>query len=482
MFQSPAAPSSTQPGALFTPAVPEPVPVETIPLPVQGENACPPAGEEKPTYKYSWGGQYRILPNSSNFNFQPLFIDHDQEKQTFVSQRMRVWATVNANDHVEGYIQMQIGGILWGNNVDFPKSFVGPKFGRVPPDDDRVGILLRRGWVAYSDEDWGKVRVGFLDWHDSFSDTMASSDYEFNIGGIDWTKTFKDFHDLKITSGFFLLSDLALLTTREDRLGAHTALLYTLDVDQPLAEHTSVGASVYWIADQGDYSYSTFDPYRSSYDYWVGARGKTKLMDVLPLNAFALLNQGDRTNLSGQTVFKHTGAAGKFEMGPLELFWGKLSAQALYSSGSNHPGVGETSEFRTLAQTYRDNFGAQGYWSYLHLTTPNFPSDVNDLGVSLQNRGLGLCTVQAKYEYPIFHKLSGTTAAGYFASSCRNPQSNSRDMGTEIAQMLTYNFGAGLTLDGGVAYLFTGDFYKPTPFAPTPEHLYEIFARLQLVF
>mgnify|MGYP002136879853 CR=1 FL=1 len=43
------------------------------------------------------------------------------------------------SEHVEGYVQMQIGGFLWGQNFEFAKSFVGPRF---PPADDRVGILL----------------------------------------------------------------------------------------------------------------------------------------------------------------------------------------------------------------------------------------------------------------------------------------------------------------------------------------------------
>jgi hypothetical protein len=486
----PPAQLSTSPQfpASFSATQAAPPPVEMgLPPDAPPEAACPPADADKPVdksgYKYSWGGQYRILPNSSNFGFQPLTISNDQQNQTFVNQRMRVWATVNPNDNVEGYIQMQVGGINWGNaNVDFSKEFKGPNFAPNAPGTDTVGILLRRGWVAYKDEECGKFRVGFLDWHDSFGDTMASSDYDFNIGGIDWTKTFKEFNDLKMVAGFFLLSDLAFLTTEENRPGAHTALLYTYDVDQPIAHDSSIGASVYWLADQGDYSYSTFNPYRSSYDYWLGIRGKTKVMDVLPINAFAMVNHGDRTDLTGATIFKHTGYAGKFEMGPLDLVLGKLSTQALYSSGSSHPGVGDTSEFRTLAQSYRDNFGSQGYWSYMYLTSPNGPSDVNDLGVSLQNRGLGLFTLQTKFDFPICNKLTGTTAAGYLRSSDKNPVGNSSNMGTEVAQQFTYNFGGGLKLDTGVAFLFTGDFYRATPTSPTPENLFEIFARLQLEF
>jgi len=81
----------------------------------------------------------RIEPNSANFPFQPVVLFPHEHVESFVQQRMRLWATVNPTENVEGYIQVQIGGILWGQNVDFPKTFDGPKF---PPNEDRVGIML----------------------------------------------------------------------------------------------------------------------------------------------------------------------------------------------------------------------------------------------------------------------------------------------------------------------------------------------------
>jgi hypothetical protein len=48
--------------------------------------------------------------------------------------------------------------------------------------------------------------------------------------------------------------------------------------------------------------------------------------------------------------------------------------------------------------------------------------------------------------------------------------------------MFTYNFGGGLTLDIGAAVLFTGDFYRASPGAASPDNLYEGFTRLQLEF
>jgi hypothetical protein len=451
----------------------------TLNLAAPADSGAAPGEEPKPPVKWSWGGQYRIEPDSSNFDFHPLFIGDTQHTQSFVSQRMRVWAMVNPTDNIEGYLQMQIGGVLWGQNLDFQKTFNGPKF---PFAEDRVGIMLRRGWLAWQDEDCGKVRAGILDWHDSFGDTLASADYEFDIGGVDWTKVWKDLNNLKVVLATLYLSDLPLITTETVPLGTHTAWLFTADVDQPIGEKSSVGGSVYYLPDRGDYSYPTTFPYRSAYDVWLGVRGKTVVLNDVPLNAFAILNTGERKDQFGATVFRHTGWAGKFEAGPLPLGPGKLSAQTLYASGSSHPNEGSTGQFQTVAQSYHDGFGAQGYWSYLQLTTPNGPSDVQDLGISLQNRGLGLFTVQAKYEYPICGKLSGTSAVGWLRSQAKNPASGSADIGTELAQLFTYNFGHGLTLDLGAAVLFTGDFYREGPDGPSPNDLWEAFGRFQLEF
>ncbi|HVS35277.1 MAG TPA: hypothetical protein VMS17_06815 [Gemmataceae bacterium] len=479
-YDDPQPPAPANPPA--TPDQPPQPPGSSSPRPGLTEDVrtppVPTGAPAGPPFSLTWGGQYRMLPNASNFPFQPATIAGTQQDQWFVNQRMRLWASVNPNDHVEGYIQFQVGGFNWGDNTEFPKTFVG----FFSPPGDTLGIELRRGWVAYTDEDWGKARVGILDWHDRFGDTMASSDYEFDVAGVDWTVTVKDLNDLKLIFGAFQLSDLPLITTIASTPGSHTSDLFTVDGDLPIEEKSSIGASAYFLVDHGDYSYPTFAPYGESWDMWFGLRGKTDLGDALPLNGFVLLNTGERTDTGGVTVFRHTGWAGKAEAGPLPIGPGKFSAQALASTGSSHPGVGDDDEFRTLAQTYRDNFGSQGYWSYLYLTSPNGPADVNDLGVSLQNRGFGLMTVQAKYDTPLTCKLTSTEAAGWLSSTARNPTSNACYMGTELAQQFTYDFGGGLKLDTGFAYLFTGDFYRPTPTGPTPHNLYEIFARLQLEF
>jgi hypothetical protein len=90
--------------------------------------------------------------------------------------------------------------------------------------------------------------------------------------------------------------------------------------------------------------------------------------------------------------------------------------------------------------------------------------------------------LQGKLEFPITENLSGSVAAGWFRSDEDRPASGDKDMGTEVMAQATYDFGHGLKLDFGAAYLFTGDFYKSAPDGDDPDELYELFSRLQLEF
>jgi hypothetical protein len=480
-----ALPQATPVPANPTPAPPAgpPAPAPGIAAPAPGAPVdCSACTEEAPPpspfdwSKFKLGGQFRIEADGANFTYHSPVITDRQDDQFVVIQRYRLWLTYNPNDHVEGYIQMQIGGVAWGTNFDFNKNFPAD-FSPVP--GDRVGIELRRAWLAYKDDNWGKFRAGILDWHDYFHDTLASSDYDFNVGGVEWTNTIKDWNDFKYRLAILLLSDEAFIAN-DVSPGSHSAYLYAFDADQPFSKTTSVGASIYFLNDRDQYSYPTFTLYSSAWDLWFGVRGNTKLGEV-PISGLFLVNAGERKDFTPDN-FNHTGYAGLVEVGPIPFGKGKFSTQFVASSGGSTPGEGATTEFRTLAQTARDNFGSQGYWSYMHILTPNGPDDVNDLGVSLQDRGLGLFTIQAKYEYPLTCKLLSTTAAGWFRSQRANPTSGSSDIGTELSQMFTYNFGGGLTLDTGAAVLFTGNFYRSAPNGPTPDDLFEIFARLQLEF
>ena len=411
------------------------------------------------------GGQYRVMYNASNFGWHPATLDNNQTSQTFFNQRFRTWLTIRPNDHVEGYLQAEMGHIGWGSNFDFPKTYNGPRFpGSADPNGDRVGIELRYGYLGYKSDSVGKLRVGIQPWQDSFGQTLFSSDWDFSVGGISWIRTFPSFGCMDMKLGLFALEE------GNSQL-ADDAVLVSMDLDWVRRADQSVGFSAYYLADSGTYSYPTAAAYNSAWDVWTGLRATTSVCG-LPINAFALYNSGQRRELGGVPTFSHDGAALKFEISPLPIGPGAASFQALYSSTG----------FRTVAQSDRDNFGSQGYWSYLVITSPHGPSDVNDLGVGLQNRGLGLFTLQAKYDYPILNRLSGRLAVGWLRSDVRNPVSGATEMGTELANIFALDFGGGLMLEFGASVLFTGDFYKTAPGAARPDDLYEAFTRFQLEF
>jgi hypothetical protein len=416
------------------------------------------------------GGQYRLMFNASNFDFHPPFLTDEQPSQTFFNQRFRTWLTVTPNENVQGYLQVQMGHNLWGDHFEFVKANVAPFF----PADQRVGIALRRGYLTYQTDSLGRLRAGVQDWQDSFGQVLASSDWDFNVGGLSWKRLLPALGDADMLFGIFVLN-------QRDPARVDDAMLLTLDLDWEFSDSRRFGLACYYLPDSGDYSYPTVADYESAWDAWLGMRGSAALGPI-PLHAFAIYNPGERRDPDPLGVYRHHGYALKLEAGPIPVGPGRWSVQVLYSSGKRNPDDRRSTEFRTIAQSVRDNFGAQGYWSYLVITSPHGPSDVNDLGVSLQNRGLGLFTVQTKYEYPILPRLGGAIAVGWLRSAAVNPASGATDLGTELANMFTYDFGGGLKADFGASVLFTGNFYRPTPLSPRPDNLYEAFTRLQLEF
>ena len=440
------------------------------------------------------GGQYRVMFNASNFDFHPATLNDAQEDGTFFNQRFRTWLEIHTNELVSGYLQVEMGHILWGDAPEFPKTYPGP----FSPAGDRVGVELRRGYFTYGNQEIGMLRAGIQDWHDAFGESytlgtsgavddydsfgavLANSVWDFNVGGLSYMGPAPLLPGLNLNAGVFTLWE-------GEVRDADDAFLLAFDLDRPVADGSSIGFSVYYLTDDGAYSYPITLPgggafaYDSAWDLWIGLRANTVLARI-PVRGFAIYNTGQRKELGGLPTFEHNDAALKLEAGPLPFGIGKLSFQTLYSTGDGNPDETRRDGFRTIAQSARDNFGSQGYWSYLVLTSPHEPSDVNDLGVGLQNRGLGLFTVQGKYDYPIRGRLSGTIAAGWLRSDARNPVSGSSDMGTELANMFAFDFGGGLTLDFGVAVLFTGDFYKTAPVAPGPDDLWEAFTRAQFEF
>ena len=178
------------------------------------------------------GGQYRIMGNASNFQNHSTTLSTDQAFEGFANQRFRTWLTVSPNENVQAYIQVQMGSMLLGADNEFSKTFVAP----LSASNDQVGIMLRRAYLAYQTEALGRFRVGIQDFSDSFGDTLASADWDFNVGGVAWDKTFKQFNDLKLNLGGYFL-------TETGALNSSNAYLFAFDATQPITDKSSVGFS-----------------------------------------------------------------------------------------------------------------------------------------------------------------------------------------------------------------------------------------------
>lgn len=442
--------------------------------------------EEPSPYTVSFGGQYRIIADGANFDFHPRVVLDDQPSQSFVNQRFRTWLnfhdTATANHGV--YFQVEIGHIVWGDDVEFPKTYEA--------NGDEVGIELRRGYLWYKPSETSLLRVGILDWHDRFGErptfedpmwavdaydseqaVLANSVWDFNVGGIAF-----DFEP-----GELWHSSLgAAVLTRGDTLGGDgSALLFSGDVDREVGS-SLFGASAYYLHDRGGYSYGDFGGpaniggIERSWDLWMGARGHHTFGKVKP-SYFFIWNRGE----TEAPDWEHSGWAVKGDV-DYELGQTRLRFQTFYATGNDNSSRDRSGEFRTIAQSVRDDFGAQGYWSLLGLSSPRGPSDVNDLGVSLQNRGLGLFTLQGAFEQRVNDSISAYAALGWLSSAEENPQSESTDMGVELLGEAHWTLSNAMAVDFGAAYLWTGDFYRAEPGDTSPANLYEVYARFQLEF
>ncbi|MCE2540659.1 MAG: hypothetical protein J4G16_09775, partial [Acidobacteria bacterium] len=116
---------------------------------------------------------------------------------------------------------------------------------------------------------------------------------------------------------------------------------------------------VYYLRDEAGYSYGTFGgssatrsfrtPIRRSSDLWIGGRGHiehTRGSTAL----FLILNVGEVPEPS----WTHTGWAAKAAT-TVDAGRGAVHLRALYSTGDDGTDPARSGEFRTIAQSVRDN-------------------------------------------------------------------------------------------------------------------------------
>ena len=446
--------------------------------------ACAP-GWDIGQMRLSLGGQYRVMANGANVEFHARDVTDDQDPLSLANQRLRTWFNITDRERCRYgvYVQAEIGHVLAGEDFEFPKRF----------GDDEVGVELRRGYLWFKPTEDSLVRAGVLDWQDRFGERptfadplwavdrydssrspLANSVWDFNVSGLVFEATAGD-------AWHYSLGTMVLEHGDRNIGGDGGSLLFTGDVDREIGG-AMLGASVYYLRDQGGYSYGGFGGpssrvgiVRESRDLWVGARGHLETGPATTA-AFLIVNTGSIDELG----WTHTGWSAKLAsdapLGP-----GTLSVQTLYASGDDGSSPTRSGEFRTIAQSVRDDLGAQSYWSLLGLSSPRGPSDVNDLGIGLQNGGLGLVTVQAGWTQAITPAVTAYLAAGWLRSAEARPASGSTSIGTEILGELHWQMADVLALDVGASTLFAGDFFRTDP-SRAPGSLYELYARWQLEF
>lgn len=443
-------------------------------------------GLEVGDVRMSVGGQYRLMLNAANVTFHAPTVSDDQDHTSLANQRLRTW--VNLHDRKRCrygvYLQAEVGHLFLGDGLEFPKTFRSGA--------DQVGVELRRGFLWYKPTDRSLLRAGVVGWEDrfggrpTFSDPLwgidrydssqsplANSVWDFNVGGVVFEAS---------PGEHWRYSLAALVLQRGDQsvAGDGGTALYTLDVDRRLG--TALwGASAYYLNDQGGYSYGTFGGPRlaspdDSWDLWVGGRGHFRAARA-DHAVFVIVNRGEAD--AGR--WEHTGWAAKWAS-DVSFRAGTFKAQLLYATGDDGSQPGQSGEFRTIAQSVRDNRGAQSYWSLLGVSSPRGPSDVNDLGIGLQNGGYGLVTLQGGWEQPLAADISLYAAAGWLRSDTPRPATGSTNLGAELLAEIHWQMAELLALDAGGGWLFTGDFFRERRGGPGPSDLFELYARWQLEF
>ncbi|MFQ5599381.1 MAG: hypothetical protein ACE5G2_02375 [Candidatus Krumholzibacteriia bacterium] len=388
------------------------------------------------------GGQYRILYNSSNFGFHQEGFGQDERNRSFWNQRFRTWLDVQADERTSAYLQLEVGHLQWGDG-EFPKTY----------QSDRIGIETRRAFIVYQ---WNGARVeaGILGFSDGFGGILASADWDFSTGGVlaSWTRP-----SVRLRGGFLKL--------QEDDPRRADDNIYVLDGVFDLGGN-EMGVHVYLKDANVESEVRSF---------WAGAHVRRETVGI-EFNGFGILNRN--TLVSGDQVSTH--GALKIEAASEIVAGIDLAIQVLVSTGDSDSTATGLRGFQTVAQSLGDGLGAQSYWSYVGLMSPRGSSDVNDLGISIQNRGAGLTAIQGRIELPVSSWFGIYGAAG-FQRATDAPPPRGPVLGTELLAEGLFTLSQHLTLEVGASVGFLGDYYE-LPGRPEPDDLYEFFSRFQLEF
>jgi hypothetical protein len=417
------------------------------------------------------GIQYRVMHNASNIPGPGGTTVDRTETYDFFRQRLRLNLSVAPRDvPAGGFLQAEFRGGFGGSSPN--ASDARDEEPTRNPFNRLQARGIRYGYLYASPFEGPTALAGVLPMSDELGDTLFSADWDFNVGGV----------ALLGARGpaSYRLAYLRLI----EAVGATDADSIGEDGDLFLADLTWQLAGAVPLDDLrvGGHAYHLIVgeglPLGDTDETWLGVT-VAAADGPWSAKAFAVLNVGhlgigelddEGRVVSGfETDDAHTGYALKLEtarvLGPATL-----ALQSLYASGDP-----ADDRVHDRFVTPQGLFRTQGYWAYTHLFTANPPSDVNDLGLEIGNRGAGLLTVQGRLGVPLHRRVGLEVAGGWFQGARR--RNRSRTLGTEVATMVTFVVAEGMTLDVGGARAFLGDFL-----APGADDLFEIFTRLQLQY
>ena len=392
--------------------------------------------------KVDLGLQYRVMYNFSNITTKD---DYD-----FFRQRFRLSLDVKPAENVGGYAQFEYRG-GWGGTspqCSDPRGCLtfAPAFNRLQSRGIRYGYL-------YFTHDGHLIKAGILPVSDQLGDTIFSADWDFNVGGAALIGK-ADTVDYRVVY-VRLLDDLINL---EDDQNGHLGIL---DINAKLND-IMLGGHVYYLS--VDHDAAGLDKNTQGW-YSVTASAKVGMAD---LNGFVLFNSGEIADESNDGV--GVKVEGIVPIGNL-----RLSVMGLLTTGDETPAKG--------FQTLEGIVGSSGYWAYTYIFTAHGPSDVNDFGLEIGNRGRGLRTVQAKLDISVTDRLAAQIMAGWFQSSediIVSSLNKGSDLGTEFGGQIKYGVAKNLNLEVGAAVASLDDAAVALYQITDEDSVKEVFARFQL--
>src|SRR3989304_3079083 len=347
--------------------------------------------------KVDLGLQYRVMYNLSNIGTEN---DYD-----FFRQRMRITLDVKPTTNAGGYAQIEYRG-GWGGTSPSCSDPRPPGCVTDPSADSAAFNRLqargiRYGYVYASPADGHMLKAGILPASDQLGDTIFSADWDFNVGGILY-KGKADTIDyraayLRLVDDMIKINDI---TKDSEMTDDKNGGIYIIDLNTAI-EAVKIGGHIYYLSvDKGASALS------ETKEGWYGLSASAKV-DMLDVNGFVVLNSGEVGDESND------GFGVKVE-GGIPVGKMRISGMALMTTGDDKDlatidyDTSTSDDNRTFSKGYQTIEGllkTRGYWAYTYIFTPHGPSDVNDYGLEIGNRGYGLTTIQAKLDVPVTDNL-----------------------------------------------------------------------------